>query len=57
MNLQTSKHLSSPFVFLKKRHITPVKQKRKNVFCSDYALNGEIMLCEFPYYKNIKELH
>ena len=47
MNLQTPKHLSPPFVFLKKRHITPVKQKRKNVFCSDYALNGKSCCVNF----------
>ena len=38
MNLQTPKTLSSPFVFLKRRNITPVKRNRKNVFRSDNAL-------------------
>ena len=47
MNLQTPKHLSLPFVFLKKRQIPPVKQKRKNVFRSDYALNGKSCCVNF----------
>ena len=47
MNLQTPKHLSPPFVFLKKRHIPLVKQKRKIVFCSDYALNGKSCCVKF----------
>ena len=47
MNLQTPKHLSPPFVFLKRGDIPPVKRKRKNVFCSDYALNGKSCCVDF----------
>ena len=47
MNLQTPKLLSPPFVFLKSRDIPQVKRKRKNVFCSDYALKGKLYCVNF----------
>ena len=47
MNFQTPKPLSPPSVFLKRRDIPPVTRKRKNIFCINYALNGELCCVNF----------
>ena len=47
MNFQTLKPLSSPFVFLKRRNILPVKRNLKNVFRSDYSLKEKSCCVNF----------